>query len=73
MDFKLKVTFSNFHTYSYLTLDLSDPGRVAVILLSEGRRLLGSHLQHSAFNFLLFSLVSQQAHTVFISLIGWNF
>ncbi|KAI6170416.1 Glycosylphosphatidylinositol anchor attachment 1 protein [Aphelenchoides bicaudatus] len=52
--------------------DLSDPGRVAVILLNEGRRLLGSHLQHSAFNFLLFSLVSQQAHTMFISLIGMS-
>lgn len=53
--------------------DLSDPSKIAIVLLNEGRRLLRSHLQHNAFNFLLFVLVFQQAHTVFISLLGRKF
>lgn len=62
----LKKVFNKFDHF----LDLSNPAKIAITLLNEGRRLLGSHLQHNAFNFLLFMLVSQQAHTVFIGLLG---
>ncbi|KAI6238289.1 hypothetical protein M3Y99_00707500 [Aphelenchoides fujianensis] len=53
--------------------DLSNLERVAVFVGREGRRFLTAHLQHNTCNFLLFAFVGQISHTIFISLVGWEF
>lgn len=68
-----KGSFSTHCSPLSLSLDLSNLERVAVFVGREGRRFLTAHLQHNTCNFLLFAFVGQISHTIFISLVGWEF